>query len=257
MDDVKKTEGFRARLQETIRKSLNAASADDVRFGGIAEQIDALKEERENLEKLTARVSFLRKRLKKELVPRDKISLSPFFFFLLLFILSTILGGILFERECDELFYNYLSYVTPIYAALLTGAVLYINKNSRRFRWRERKLFVKYDVLLYKVSAGLLCLGLVFFIVANGKTFDFLWGMFFPPGLVSSIFYFGLRHEKWINRDRDKPSRINLMFFIFSIVLLIASCAGSIWWMKIVSETGTDEISKSLTKAWRWIKCFF
>lgn len=250
MDDVKKAEGSAAWLKRKLRGFLNAASDDDARFGGIGDRLKEIEIERQNLADLVSEVTALRDKMKEELMPRGEVSLSPFFFFIIIFLLSTILGGVLFARGKEQLYYSYLSYVLPLAAALLSGAVIYFNKNYKKFLPAQVEIFVKFDVFLYQFSAVLLCAGLVAFVISADKGIDFLWGMFFPPGFASSIFYFGLRLGKW----KGIKNGWNTFWLLFSMLLLIASFIGLIWWLKIVSEIGTCEIRSSLVAFWVRVK---
>lgn len=243
MDDVKKTEGFRARLQEAVRKSLNAASADDERFAGIRDRLKELDSELIKVRGLVAEVTQLRDRLLKDQEPRERISLTPFYFFMLMFFLATIVGGIFAAKEVPSSLSSYFSYVLPIYAALVAGAVLFVQRNPIEDPSGPDDHVIKRDVLLYKSSAVLLSLGFGAFIASGSSGVQFLFAMIYPPGVVCSYFFLGLRSRKWEERGPQSRTWKDYLLMVFAIILFALSLITFALWTMMLWDSDLSSMS--------------
>ncbi|UXA69460.1 hypothetical protein M0D46_21090 [Xanthomonas prunicola] len=157
------------------------------------------------------------------------IALSFPLFFGIVFFFVTVTAGVVIYAAYGWLgFFEYLAYLLPVIAGLLSGIGLYSRPQGIRIGHK----IVHIDLWVYKVSAILLLSGFGFFIAYKQKTYDALINSLVSLALAFSI---SLLIAGW-----GKRKKIDSVFLLsFALTLIILSLyLGWILWLLGVNLRG-------------------
>lgn len=256
---------FSEHLRKSFRSFLRVPECRDGELADLRMKLAALeKKQNDEIVDLGVDLAALRNEQKKaqddsrdevnneqkggdENAPTPEKYLTFFSYLMSIFLLTGIVGSIVFWRAGRIAFY--MAYLLPILAAIVVGMGIYFSGDDSRLKGFPSFIKNKPEAFCYKASMFLLMGGLAAFVMTENKGSAMLAALFFPPGLASAMFFWGLRSEKW-KRPPEGSNCLNRAGWMFAWALLILSTAGFCWWCYVIYRDGTSEIEKILAGLW-------